>query len=360
MLYVVPIFSYVLAYNYLCSSRPRCRFVTVEGERGVGKTAFVSQLARHITERNAYDEICFIPCSRMQRDYEASTRNDYSLQMAYLIHEFTVSLSRYNGKDVSCIEDLISYLNARESTQSNSSNCSRTLSSLSTYTDSGRHSTDSLDYHMPQTTSIDHLVNMRIRGSVSHQSSLNDLANNKPNVTFSPSHGSSEGGILYVLDGCDDFLKPSVSSVQPIDRPIQTDSANHFIDVDESQAPGEAGQGELTPLLSIVDAILRRTTHVNFLVTRGKVQTFCKTDLEGTDVKGVVGIAHIMEPEKVISLKAFSGIKMAELIRKVAPRPFSLAELGLSPATMSHANDALSKKPWLVELKGNPRVRIKI
>lgn len=320
----------------------------------------------------------------MQRHYETSTHGNYSLQMEYLVHQFARSLNRHQDDEIFNLEDLISRLEGRGIGFSSSSSSVYRLSGSGlglrgqSIDGDRRLSSEVLDYL--STASSDEYIRKN--------SQLYDspFASNK-GVNYS--YEASSGGILYIIDGCDDFLRPSSTDImhstlaegRSSDLTLSpSSSSSSSVDDLESEKSGATHFDEpnlssyneegLTPLLNIIDSILRRTANVNFLLTRGKSAINKPMDSlkdwsSYTDEvsanpihERTPSIAHIIEPEKIITLKPFNNMKMAELVRKVAPRPFSLTELGLTPATIGQANEMLMKCDWLQELLGNPRVSI--
>lgn len=305
------------AFNYLCASRPRSRYVTVEGEVGAGKTAFVSRLAQYISERGMYDEICFIPLSRMLRHYDTTTHGDFALQIAYLINRFAAALSCHHEHEIDNIDELIAMLDMESMRYRSQSRASQSWMRESI------HELDSVN--SPSTSSL----------------SAGSLIDHTQSAKL-----GSYRRVLYILDGCESYLQHhSISG--------ELDEFSSDVSDNESSTTSgsNASNANPLPLVLLLDTILRRTSHVNFLLTTSTNLSACS--LSGSGRRR--GHDHIFEPEKVIIIRPLSELKMAELFRKVVPRPLTFIELGIAPSSGAHANDILSKQPWMIELKGNPR-----
>jgi uncharacterized protein YceK len=317
------------AFNYLCSSRPRSRYVTIEGEAGIGKTAFVCRLAQYISERGMYDEICFIPLSRMLKHYEIMTHGDFSSQVIYLVNRMAAALaSHHPDQEIEHVDDLIAMLDV----------------------DSMRHRSHSRGSH-----SYSHSQSWSASMDMIDSASSSSLSVEQQHHMHSSSKSvGSYRRILYILDGCESYLHH-----HPAGNELVDDIASDVSDNESSTTSGSnTSTGHPLPLVLLLDTILRRTSHVNFLLTSTASHSSASVSSSSSSNARRRGHDHISEPEKLIILRALSDMKMAELFRKVVPRPLTFNELGIAPSSSSHANEILSKQPWMLELKGNPRAMI--
>ena len=285
------------------------RWVTVRGERGIGKTALAFRACQYMNERKLFDVIYFVPLRRL-----GANPCDDQNTLAGLI----ASCMYRAGEGVQSSEDLIHVL-------------------------TGGGSAGKCDEHDEE----DGRVLFGQGGGRSHHST--DAGSKFP------SHIASWMRVLFVFDAADDFVSDGERDGEPVAAPVDG-STDFSIEKNKEErsggSPHEAGavmygaENESRclnglGLISLVGEILRRTENVKLLFTS-------RQRLVGGHM-----VWQVNEPEKVVSVDRLSNRLSANLLVKLAPR-------GLKPSEVMSDNahtalDTLAARPVVKDLGGHPR-----
>jgi hypothetical protein len=177
---------------------------------------------------------------------------------------------------------------------------------------------------------------------------LVDVINHHP-PTRSISGEHKELSILFVVDGCDNFIPYASSSQKTYNR-----NSTFFpdsIEANNGRRKSEHNSNDhkhRRALITIVNTLLKRTEGAKFLLT--------------SNVPLLDGEGEFMthEPEKEVLTRPLSRIESAELLIRLSPRPIKPEEI--NPATTiassNHNGNTLeifSQRSIFCDLAGNPR-----
>lgn len=268
------------------------RWVTIRGERGIGKTTLSSRVCEYMNERKLFDAIYFVPLKRM-----GATAGSDCNQLAEIF-----------GR---CIEGELRSREAGASTNA---------------------SERSIEIY-----NIEDLI--RVVKFPARPKKKSSTTNGGGGRTDRKS-----ARILFVIDNCDAF----VPHASPHDQASVSDAGFEVAQPLKSSSPApHASSVEATPvthpmgLIHLLDNLFRRTDNVKCLLTAS------------TRILGFQDVLLINEPEKVITLERLTDKQSAELMVKLAPRGLKPSEMNSnSPLT---ALDTLAARPVLKDLGGHPR-----
>jgi hypothetical protein len=275
------------------------RWVTIRGERGIGKTSLALRAVQYMNERKLFDVIYFVPLNKIG----ASPLDDHNT-LATLMAQ-----CMYNaGEGVISTEDLIDELTGARAE-----------------------------------------MNMKsAHGENDRRTAMSPAADRGRKF---PSHICSWMRILFVIDAADDFVSASgegeataVTGDGSLEKRAETQSASDRPDEvgavsygPEDTTRKQTGQG----LITLLGEILRRTENVKLLITS-------RQRLVGGHM-----VWQVNEPEKVVSVERLSNRLSADLLVRLAPR-------GLKPSEVMSDNaltalDTLAARPVVRDLGGHPR-----
>ena len=270
------------------------RWVTIRGERGIGKTTLSSRVCEYMNERKLFDAIYFVPLKRM-----GATSSSDCNQLAEIF-----------GR---CIEG---DLRNREYHNGNVGGANDTEKSLGIY-------------------NIEDLIRV-VKWPARPKKTASSLIGGRTD--------RKSARILFVIDNCDAF----VPHAPPHDHASVPDTGFEVAQPFKSASPSpHASSVQATPvthpmgLIHLLDNLFRRTDNVKCLLTAS------------TRILGFQDVLLINEPEKVITLERLTDKQSAELMVKLAPRGLKPSEMNSnSPLT---ALDTLAARPVLKDLGGHPR-----
>ena len=249
-------------YSFLGTSNNR--WVTIRGERGIGKTALASRVCEYMNERKLFDAIYFVPLHRLG----ASTSSD--------VNELAEMFGR-------CMEEEIRNRDFR-----NGTNVGDTF----------------------RVGSIDDLI-----AAVQYPSRPNRGSRRK---IFSNGGGRSDlqtDRILFVVDNCDIFVQKDMTSSDD-SCGVKTDvpEVKRLSSQQQTAVEGTAVSNPLS-LLDLLNNLFRRTDNVKCLLTAS------------SRILGFQEVLLINEPEKVITLERLTDKQTAELMVKLSPRALKPSEM---------------------------------